>query len=447
MQQRSELPEGWVLTKLADLISPSKERIEPSNAPDMIYIGLEHIESNTGRITDHGYAKDTKSTKTCFHKGDVLYGKLRPYLNKVCTPDFEGVCSTDILVFNKKPNLESLYLKHFLKTPEFVDYANNNMKGVQLPRISFETLSKYEIPLPPLAEQHRIVAAIEALFARLDATEARLARVPEIMKQFRQSVLAAACEGRLTEVYQKNLLVNNSMERIQKESEQLFNNSITKWDKQFEPIDKYQGNLPENWRWEKLGECTIKITDGEHFRPKTVTKGIFFLSAKDIKDDHIDFNDPLFIDEETAEKARKRCNPEINDILVVSRGAGVGRCCIVDTNKIFCLLGSVILIKTNEKIDPKYLLNTIKSKNINYFMKRLSANTAQQALYIRDIKNLIIPIPPLPEQHEIIRRVDALLAYADQIEARVTAAQEHTEQLRQSILEQAFSGRLVRKSN
>ncbi|HKI33401.1 MAG TPA: hypothetical protein VKA46_16220 [Gemmataceae bacterium] len=95
-----ELPEGWVSVHLGELVSPSSEKVEPGESPNARYLSLEHIEPHTGRIIDHGHGSDVKSTKTVFRTGDVLYGKLRPYLNKVTVAEFDGICSTDILVFS-----------------------------------------------------------------------------------------------------------------------------------------------------------------------------------------------------------------------------------------------------------------------------------------------------------------------------------------------------------
>ena len=95
----SELPEGWAATALGNVVAPSKEKVEPVERRNATYLSLEHIEQETGNIAGHGTGADVGSTKAVFRAGDVLYGRLRPYLNKVCIPDFDGICSTDILVF------------------------------------------------------------------------------------------------------------------------------------------------------------------------------------------------------------------------------------------------------------------------------------------------------------------------------------------------------------
>lgn len=128
----------------------------------------------------------------------MLYGKLRPYRNKVAVPDFDGVCSTDIFVFPQSDSIDSRYLLYRLNRREVVVYTNHLSAGVQLPRISFDDLGQFDIPLPTLTEQKRIVEAIERLTAGIDAKRDRIASVPPILKRFRQTVLAAACSGRLT---------------------------------------------------------------------------------------------------------------------------------------------------------------------------------------------------------------------------------------------------------
>ena len=138
MSDERQLPEGWVLAKLGEITAPSSEKVEPSEQPNAPYLSLEHIEAGTGRILAYGRGSDVHSTKAVFRAGDVLYGKLRPYLNKVCIPEFDGICSTDLLVFPRRGSLDNRLLKWFLSQRHVVEYANHHSAGVQLPRISFE---------------------------------------------------------------------------------------------------------------------------------------------------------------------------------------------------------------------------------------------------------------------------------------------------------------------
>ena len=196
--------------------------------------------------------------------------------------------------------------------------------------------------------------------------------------------------------------------------------------------------------WAKLDLVAKKITDGEHFRPTTIDNGIPFLSAKDVREYGVSFTNPLYVSQTDAVKFRKRCDPELQDLLIVSRGATIGRSCIVQTEELFCLLGSVILIKPVGSIDSRFMLYAIRSPKIHKQLANLSGSTAQQAIYIRDIRNSLIPIPPLSEQNRIVSETERRLSVIAANEKAIAADLARAERLRQSILQQAFSGQLVR---
>ena len=149
----SDLPDGWAWTTLGEIIKPSKEKVNPLEIKEIPYISLEHIEKGAGRLLGHGSSNDVRSSKTKFNCGDLLYGKLRPYLNKVYISDFEGVCSTDLLVFPKNESFSNEFLLYRFLCRDFVSYASHNVSGVNLPRVNFQTLSRFKIALPPLPEQ------------------------------------------------------------------------------------------------------------------------------------------------------------------------------------------------------------------------------------------------------------------------------------------------------
>jgi len=246
-----------------------------------------------------------------------------------------------------------------------------------------------------------------------------LATAPDGIARLRELILQLAVQGKLGTQDAGDEPASVILKQVINEKQKLFNNGKIRNITQSIPI---QGNevpfkLPKGWLWIRLDDCSPKITDGEHFRPITSEKGIKFLSAKDLKDKGVNFSDPLFVDESVADKCRKRCDPEKNDILVVSRG-DVGKCCIVDTEEIFCLLGSVILIKTSPSFNSKYILYSLKSEVINKNLISISRSTAQAAIYIKDIRSVVLPLPPFAEQHRIVAKVDRLMALCDELDAR-----------------------------
>lgn len=144
-------------------------------------LDLEDIESDSGKLLARRSAleRNSSSSKAAFQTGDVLYGKLRPYLNKVIIADAPGFCTTEIIPIRPGPGMCSRYLYVALTSPSFLRYANRLSYGMKMPRLGTDDLDSAEILVPPLAEQHRIVAKVEELMALVDQLEAQLAASEE----------------------------------------------------------------------------------------------------------------------------------------------------------------------------------------------------------------------------------------------------------------------------
>lgn len=157
----------WPEVSLGAVLSISAERIEPSEHPATLfnYVGLEHIQGHTGRALPRGetYGSEIASTKNVFHPGQVLYGKLRPYLNKVHLADRDGICSTDIYVLQCENGITlPAFVAYFLRSPLVLNRINDLMQGANLPRLSPTSLKGIPMPLPPMPEQERIVSLLDA---------------------------------------------------------------------------------------------------------------------------------------------------------------------------------------------------------------------------------------------------------------------------------------------
>ena len=183
------IEEKSIIGKVSDLCQISKEKVNPQDAKEQefCYLGLEHIESNTGKISYRNIetGNNIHSTKNVFKKGDILYGKLRPYLNKVAFVDFDGICSTDILVL--KSDIP-LVLKYILLSDNFVEETSSLMRGVSLPRIKIESFLNIKISYPKEEKQKEIVSKIEAIEKKIVLKEKELASIPqqkeEILKKY-----------------------------------------------------------------------------------------------------------------------------------------------------------------------------------------------------------------------------------------------------------------------
>ena len=212
-----EIPNSWAWTKLGEILFLSNDRCNPITSENQRFVGLEHIESGTGRLLGFGKSSATRSTKNRFKKGDLLYGKLRPYLNKVWLASFDGVCSTDILVFRKNSFLNNEYLAAFMLNQDFVEYTRQRMSGVQHPRINYTTLSQYILPIPPNAEQVVIAEKIQKTFSITENSEETMLQETKQAEILRQSILKVAFEGRLVPQNSNDESAEELLERIKAE--------------------------------------------------------------------------------------------------------------------------------------------------------------------------------------------------------------------------------------
>lgn len=208
-----KLPTGWVQSKVSGFMCEVKEKVNPIEINETIYIGLEHFGSARGVIS-FGSSKEVKSLKTVFKKGDVLYGKLRPYLNKHDVANYDGICSTDILVF-RNPNEESAkFFNYYLSLNSTISQAHEDSSGINLPRISSKKLGEFNIPIPPLSEQQRIVAKLDALFGHLDVIEGKIERIKDYKLRLIESSLVDKETGRYFQTKELKSFIEEGTERI-----------------------------------------------------------------------------------------------------------------------------------------------------------------------------------------------------------------------------------------
>ncbi len=190
--------DSWEEKKIGSILKPIKEKFDPTTKKqsDIPYIGLEHMGRSKG-ITETGSVSEVKSLKTVFKRGDILYGKLRPYLNKHDIAQFSGVCSTDILVYRASSNTTASFFNYVMDTNAFIQYANEHTKGINLPRTSETEISNYSVVVPGKDEQTEIVRILDTLLTKeqqsKEAAEAVLGQIEAIKK----SILARAFRGEL----------------------------------------------------------------------------------------------------------------------------------------------------------------------------------------------------------------------------------------------------------
>jgi len=321
--------------------------------------------------------------------------------------------------------------------------------GSTFSAISKSQISNLQIPLPPLPEQHRVVAKIEELFTRLDAGVAALTKAKALLKRYRQSVLKAAVEGKLTEEWRKEHAgeiepASVLLERIQAERKQRLGKSY----KPPRPIDTSNlPELPEGWEYGTLANL-IYIAGRIGWRglkaEEYTLDGPLFLSVYNLDNGRIvDFTNAKHISFERYVES-----PEImlqdNDILLVKDGSGIGKIGIVkNLSDEATVNSSLLVIRSGYVFQPEFLLFFLMGPDMQSIVLRRITGSATPHLFQRDIKQFILKIPPIEEQKEIVKRLSESLSIIDESEQIIDAELQRAQSLRQSILKRAFAGKLV----
>ncbi|MCP1160412.1 restriction endonuclease subunit S [Bacillus infantis] len=196
LEEPYQLPSSWKWLKISDLFEQGKEQIIPTGIES--YVGLEHLNKGGG-ILEIGSSEGVKSSKVVFKAGDVLYGKLRPYLNKHAYVTFDGIASTDIIVFRSKSNekIQNQLLNMYLGLPRVVAYANKNSNGINLPRVSPKVMGELLFPCPPPSEQKYIVETVERLLSKLQSEQELMPILIDNLNSIKDSILSKAFRGEL----------------------------------------------------------------------------------------------------------------------------------------------------------------------------------------------------------------------------------------------------------
>ncbi len=190
-------PKGWKVDKFSNFAEIERYGILANQIPpNAIYLGLEHIEKNTGQIlTDISTdSAELKSTKFRFSKEHVLYGKLRPYLNKVAQPSFDGVCSTDILPIKpiaKRAN--KFFIRYLMQSAYFIQYASNRASGANLPRVSPKDIDLFMAPLPPFELQQKFAQIVE----KVELVKQKQCEVKKYAEEMFDSLMQSAFNGEM----------------------------------------------------------------------------------------------------------------------------------------------------------------------------------------------------------------------------------------------------------
>jgi type I restriction enzyme S subunit len=435
------LSQGWVKTNIDDVV----EVILGQSPPSSTY-------------NDHGEGLP-------FFQGKLEFGELHPTVQKWCSHPNKIATAGDVLLSIRAPvgatniatekccigrglaalhpvaGVSSLFILYVIRA--FESKIAEQSTGSTFDAITSDRLRKVELSLPPLSEQHRIVTKIEELFTQLDAGVASLKKVQAQLKRYRQAVLKAAFEGRLTQEWREehkgeiepaNMLLDMYKANLK--------NRTKGKAKSLQPLDiDVLPRLPENWIWTRIGDF-IEIVRGASPRP--AGSALYFggtipwITVGELtKDEDVYLK---AVSSYVTEEGKKNSRYIKSDtLLLTNSGAtlGVPKITLIDG----CINdGSVALLGLDE-IPKHYLYFFLKSQTKR--LRQINQGAAQPNLNTDIVRNIIFPLPPLEEQQVIINEIERHFSQIDHLENTIETCLRQADTLRQSILKRAFEGKLV----
>lgn len=367
---------------------------------ELTYLSLEHIESNTGKILKDpvGRMEDEGiSTSFGFDSRHVLYGKLRPYLNKVALPDFRGRCTTEIIPLLPSPGVDRDFLCRVLRRSETVEAAMQGKTGSRMPRANMDELLTLEIPLPPLPEQKRIASILNEQMSAVE--KARLAA---------EAQLEAA--KALPAAYLRQVFPQPGQA------------------------------LPTGWNWVKVGEVCDNIDYGYTESADFSIKEPKFLRITDIQNGRVDWGAVpgcrITPDDEMSNRLSD------GDIVFTRTGATTGKSFIIKSPPRAVFASYLIRLKSSNRTDPNYLSLFFQSDD---YWRQIRANArggAQPNVNATLLSRLDLPLPSLPEQKRIAVLLSNQMLSVDKLRAGLEFQLSEINALLPALLRKAFNGEL-----
>lgn len=427
-----DIPDTWRWVRLGDCstYTQRKEKVSPSDiTDDMWSLDLEDIEKGTGRIVQYCKASERKiaGDKVKFYTGQVLYSKLRPYLKKVLVAPADGICTGEIVPFSVHGNVEPQYIVYVLTCPH-VDYVINSVTyGVKMPRVGTQTMAELLIPLPPLAEQKRIVAKLEEILPLIDRYEAAWNKLEEFNKRFpgdmQKSILQLAIQGKLVEQRPEEGTGEELFQQIQAEKQALIKAGKIKKEKPLPEIaeDEIPFDIPDSWRWVTFGEISNILGTGlvRSSNEQYIHAQYYYFKMNNIGnfDGQCHFENMNMI--HASEEEFQRYKIEQSDFLFNTRNSRelVGKTAVVPAINLPIILNNNILkIRFFGGILPEYINCFFNSPLGRMQITKFITNTTNvAAIYQRQLITLLIPLPPLAEQKRIVAKLEEILPLCDRL--------------------------------
>jgi len=365
------VPSDWSTEQFGDVFNRRRESIDEIEDEVVKYVGLKHLDS--GQLDINGYDEDgrERSSSRVFREGDILFGKLRPNLNKAAIAPFFGVCSSDIIPIYADEDTRQQYLPYLMHSKLVRDRVVSTMEGTNLPRTSWGDLEKTLVPLPSLPEQHRIADILSTVDEQIQQTETIIKDNKQLKKGTSQDLISSG------------IAHENSEKR------------------RLGPIEV---RVPADWDTVSLSEISTKIRNGfvgsatQYYTDNK--EGVPYLQSNNVRRNKIDTTELVRISKEFDEE-----NPETRvhagDLLTVQSGH-IGETCIVPDRFDGANSHAIIISRLKTEIaSPEFVSHYINSAVGRKAIDAITVGSTVEHINVTDFRKLKLPLPDISEQRKI----------------------------------------------
>ncbi|WP_233970792.1 restriction endonuclease subunit S [Pectobacterium versatile] len=477
-----ELPVGWEWVRLGFITNYGEcDKAEPTDADaDTWIVELEDIEKSTSRLLNRVTFSERpfKSSKNKFNKNDVLYGKLRPYLDKVLVANDSGVCTTEIIPIKVYGNILPGYLRLLLKSPRFIAYANESTHGMNLPRLGTDKAINAVVELTAITEQSRIVNKVDELMSLCDQLEQQSLTSLDAHQQLVETLLATLADSQNTEVLAENWArisqhfdtlftteasidalkqtilqlavmgklvpqdpndepASELLKRIEQEKAQLVKEGKIKKHPPVEPLGE-PALLPRSWLNIVVQDfADIRLGSTPDRSEKKYWNGdIPWVSSGEVANEVI-----LDTKEKITPEGFKNSSTSMIPtgsllMAIIGQGKTRGQTAILGIDA--CTNQNVAAFVFNQVlVEPEYVWIWAKSKYLSH--RGDGHGGAQPALNGKKVRSFIFPLAPIKEQQRIVSEVKRLNDICDTLQSRLQSAQQTQRHLADALTDAALN--------
>ena len=403
-----KIPSHWEVCRFKDFASLRTDASDDDNK-----IGLENIESKTGRFIET--STEFEGNGTAFQEGDIVYGKLRPYLQKVWLATFDGNAVGDFFVFRAKENCHNKLLFYIMISDGFTCLCNGATFGAKMPRVSSDFIRGMHLYLPPMFEQDAMISYLDKKCGEIDKAIATQEKRVELLKELRQNIITQAVTRG---IHPDAPLKDSGVEWI--------------------------GEVPEHWEVKRI-KHVCKINGRVGYRGYTTAdlvpegEGAYTIGGKHITNNVLDLSDAEYISWEKYYES-----PEImvkkGDIVTAQRGS-LGKTAIIRDEIGEATINPSLVLLNHIRILNEFLYWYLVSNTTLIAIELLNTSTAVPMVSQWQISNIKIPVPPLSEQQEIVSYIESQTARLDKSIEKTEHQIELLQELKQSVITEVVTGK------